>query len=83
MITITLAISSHFQCHPDLFPDNEEKTKEFQDLQESYSVLNDTKKRAAFSQSQQQTAGAGVPGGFRHPYSEFNGGIPRQSNANR
>lgn len=67
------------QCHPDLFPDNEEKTKEFQELQSAYSILSDTKTRAAYSQSQPNSA-ARQPDPFKHRYSEFSGGSPRQSN---
>ena len=33
-------------CHPDLFPDDERKKEEFQELQSAYSILRDVKKRA-------------------------------------
>ena len=33
-------------CHPDLFPDNERKKEEFQELQSAYAILRDVKKRA-------------------------------------
>jgi len=67
------------KCHPDLFPDDEEKTKEFQ-LQEAYSILSDTKKRAEYAQMQRATQGHG-PAGPRHPYTDYSGTYSRNSGA--
>ena len=43
-------------CHPDLFPDDERKKEEFQELQSAYEVLSDVRKRAQmFHQSNPET----------------------------
>jgi len=68
------------KCHPDLFPDDEEKTKEFQELQEAYTILSDTKKRAEYAQMQRATQGQG-PAGPRHPYTDYSGAYSRNSGA--
>ena len=36
------------QCHPDLFPGNEQKTQEFQKLQEAYNTLSNDLDRARY-----------------------------------
>ena len=69
-----------FQCHPDLFPDNEKKTKEFQELQEAYSILSDTKKKAEYTQmeraAQTQAYGNPMP---KHPFTGHAGMPPRNN----
>ena len=62
------------QCHPDLFPNDDEKTKEFQELQEAYSILSDTKKRAEYTQMQRDPQSA--PNSSRHPYANYKGNYP-------
>ena len=67
-----------FQCHPDLFPNNEEKTKEFQELQEAYSILSDTKKRAEYAQMQRSAQGHS-PATPRHPFNDYSGMASRNN----
>ncbi|XP_063682991.1 chaperone protein DnaJ-like isoform X2 [Bolinopsis microptera] len=68
------------KCHPDLFPDNEKKTKEFQELQEAYSILSDTKKKAEYTQmeraAQAQAYGNPMP---KHPFTGHAGMPPRNN----
>lgn len=62
-----------------MFPDNEKKTKEFQELQEAYSILSDTKKRAEYSQMSRNAQGQG-PTGPRHPFTDYQSGMSSRNN---
>ena len=73
-------MSIYPQCHPDLFPNDDEKTREFQELQEAYSVLSDTKKRAEYTQMQRAAQSQGPPASSKHPYADFKGHYPFGNN---
>lgn len=73
------------QWHPDKNPDNEEATRNFQKISESYAVLSDSKKRSAYDRFGKEGAdnadqmpegfggAGGMPGGGFH----FSPGGPR------
>lgn len=72
------------KCHPDLFPDDEAKTEEFQEVQKAYEILSDTRKRAEYAQQmrQQHDPNSGSPG-MRHPFdTRQSQGHPFQQNPN-
>ncbi|KAL5255337.1 hypothetical protein ACHWQZ_G014675 [Mnemiopsis leidyi] len=69
------------KCHPDLFPNDDEKTREFQELQEAYSVLSDTKKRAEYTQMQRAAQSQGPPASSKHPYADYKGHYPFGNNS--
>eukprot|EP00116_Pleurobrachia_bachei_P008378 sb/3468640/ len=57
------------KCHPDLFPNDERKKEEFQELQEAYEILSDSTKRAQWNQQQHYGQQQGpVHPGHSNPY---------------
>uniref|UniRef100_A0A7S4HHA2 Uncharacterized protein n=1 Tax=Vannella robusta TaxID=1487602 RepID=A0A7S4HHA2_9EUKA len=69
-------------CHPDKFPDDPEKLKQFQELSHAYEVLSDPEKRQTYDQFGEEGLNGGGGGGassiFEHFFGGgFGGGRPR------
>lgn len=53
------------RCHPDLYPNDDEKAQEFAALQEAYEILSDVQKRRKYDAFDGLRLGRGVDDAVR------------------
>jgi curved DNA-binding protein CbpA len=73
-VSVLVSFSRSIQWHPDKNPNNDEATKNFQNISEAYAVLSDEKQRKIYDQYGKEGVNAAAQNNGEMPGGGFGGG---------